>query len=331
MKKLILLIVNVIPVLMFADISDQKINQKNNPLIFIEGDILYWKIEESGLDFMTENAITIGENHGAGGDYIRARYDWDAGFRVSMTGRVGEDKWDIKGQYGYFSADGTREYNRAENHTIQATFPQQIANLQKATSQISLRCHFGDLLLQKLFYSSPRTKMNFINGMTMVWMKQRWAVVYNNNTTTQCQVKPKWNFKGGGIKLGLNVDWILGHGFNWSSKGTISELWGNYDNRMRVFTEGNGNVITQYEDSHLDEFRLATNIDFQMGPSWEKNFKNWGLKLLLSYETNIWFNVQQINRTQYSDSTSNISTPQSRPVMALLQMQGLTAFLRLNY
>ncbi len=208
------------------------------------------------------------------------------------------------------------------------TFPQfTTTDMEKAYSNIFLREHMFDVLLSRKFELSSRINLNFFNGLTGGWFKQNWTITYygQGQTGTITKIKPKWRFKGGGIKTGVSADWELGQGFNWSCLSAIAAIYGNYDNRMKLLHRyPSTGVDLVLEFIHYDDFRVVTNLQLQMGPSWEKQYKSWGMRMFAGYEINSWFNVHEILREEFHASTDSITNPQSRHVSSPIQMHGLT-------
>ena len=123
----------------------------------------------------------------------------------------------------------------------------------------------------------------------------------------------------------MDFDWILKYGFRWSGKSCIAAIYGNYDSWMQVYDLPTN---TFYENSHLDDFRVIPNLQFLLGPSWEKSFCSFNFKIYLNYEINVWLNLSQTNRSLYQGAASN---PQSRFTKNNLQMYGLTLNGYLNF
>jgi len=306
-------------------------SQDSAPIFSTQMDILYWKVEEGGLDFICDQAIDIPTNHGLGGDLKRAMYDWHPGFRVAAAFGLAYDKWCIEGDYFLFHPTREDSVLRHEGAKMQGTFPQFVADMYKATSTVDIRFHCANLFLTKEFRPANKISLKFLSGLAAAWIKHNWEVVYfgDGNDYEKCHIKPKWRFKGAGPAIGANFDWILGYGFNWTGKALIATIYGNYDNKIRSFTVTTSKVTQIVESSHLDDFRLATHIQLYLGPSWEKHFSTCNLKLFAGYETNVWFNINQINREEFHSATSE-NNPQTRHVHAITQLSGLTFYVRID-
>jgi hypothetical protein len=294
---------------------------------FVYGDFLYWKTQEDGLDFIYDDRINNGNNNGLSGDIKRATYAWQPGFKIGFKYQFNfYNEWVLDGQYGYITPNNTQEIFNPENKQMSSTF-QMPTNftMHKAHSRTKITNHFADLLLERYFKNISKIKLGFLSGLSAIWIKRDWVLKFYDYGNNIRVIKPSWHFKGVGLKTGLDFDWILKNGFFWSGKSCIAGIFGNFDSWMKTYDLPSN---TLYENSHLDDFRIVTNVQFLLGPSWQKDFNNFNLKLYANYETNIWFNLAQVNRSSYQTTASN---PQSRFTKNTLQMYGLTLFASINF
>lgn len=291
------------------------------------GEFLYWKTEEDGLDYLYDDRLPNDNNNGISGDIKRANYKWQSGFRIGMKYQFCfYDEWILDGQYGYIGPENSQTIINAENKQMSSTFqmPDNFV-MQKADTKASLSSNFANLMLQKNMNISPKIKLGFANGLSGIWVKRDWLLKFSDDTNNTRIVKPTWHFKGAGLKTGLDFDWILNHGFNWSGKSYIAAIYGNYDIWMSTYDLPTNTV---FENSHLDYFGIVTNFQFLLGPSWQKCFNNFIFKIYANFEINVWLNLSQTNRSLFQNASSN---PQSKFTKNNLQMYGLTLSAYLNF
>ncbi len=309
--------------------------EEEKPAFFIKGDFLYWRIEEGELDFVHNDSTGLTSATGGLGDLEHATYEWNPGFKAALEYRIKSDMWKFEGHYTFFNPSSTKTILRPAGKTITGTFPQFTVNpMEKATSHISFQGHFFDLLLSRVFTVTPKIHINFFNGLEGCWIKQNWGITYFGEApgNTNTKIKPKWRFKGVGIKSGLLADWLMGKGFNWTMQGAISEIFGNYDNRIktiRQYPTTGVNLTLQF--IHYDDFRLVTHFQFLMGPSWEGQYNWGGIRLFIGYELNNWLNIHEILREEFHASTDSVTNPLSRHIKSPFQTQGLTVNATLNW
>ncbi|NGX28402.1 MAG: hypothetical protein K940chlam1_00581 [Candidatus Anoxychlamydiales bacterium] len=324
MKKLAFYF-TLFPIFIFAYSNIESNVEKDQKRFSLYSDLLFWKTFEEGVDYVYDDRIALGSS-GLGGDIKRATYSWQLGFRVGFQYMFDFDRWQLDGQYGKINPDDSEEILNADNKQMSSTFalPSNFS-LQRATSSIKISADFANLLLKRRFEASERIKLDLASGLSFIWIKRDWEMRFFDDSSNSRTIIPSWHFKGGGIKTGVDFDWALKHGFNWSGKSFIAAIFGNYDTWMIAYDNHQNNKV---ENSHLDDFRIVTNLQFLLGPSWQRNFENTHFKIFLNYEMNVWFNLSQTNRSLYQGPTSN---PQSRITNNILQMHGLTLNAAVNF
>lgn len=310
----------------YGNISSNFVDEKQKK-VSLYSDLLFWKTFEDGLDYVYDNQIASSAPTGIGGDVKRATYSWQLGFRVGFKYQMDFDKWTIDGNYGRISPNDSQEILNADNKQMSSTFQLPSSfTLTKATSRVRISADFANLLLERLFQTSENINLSFLSGLSGVWIKRDWETRFFDTSSNMRVISPSWHFKGAGIKTGLDFDWTMKKGFSWKGKSTIATIFGNYDTWMRAYDNVDSNRV---ENAHLDDFRVVTNLQFQLGPAWQKDFSNAKLKLVANYEMNVWFNLSQPNRSLYQITAS--SNAQSRFTNNTLQMHGLTFYAMLNF
>jgi len=314
------------PIILFSysNISNIASEQKK---FYAYGDFLYWKTQEDGLDFIYDDRNTNANNNGLSGDIKRASFDWQSGFRIGLKYQFCDyNDWMLHGQYGYIEPESSQTLINPENKQIASTF--QMPNnftIQKAYTKIKISNHFANLLLQRNIANSQKFKLDFLSGLTALWIKRDWFLKFYNSDNYIRNINPTWHFKGVGLKTGLDFDWNIKNKFFWSGKTSIAPIFGNYDIWMKVYDLPTNTI---FENVHMDDFRIVTNIQFLLGPSFQSSFKNSIFKIYANYEINVWLNLSQTNRSLYQTSSSN---PQSRFTKNNLQMHGLTLYALINF
>ncbi|HEU64485.1 MAG: hypothetical protein KR126chlam4_01112 [Candidatus Anoxychlamydiales bacterium] len=301
--------------------------EENPKKVFLYSDLLYWKTFEDGLDYVYDEQISSSAPTGLGGDVKKATYSWQLGFRVGFKYQMDFDKWTLDGNYGKITPNDSQEILNAENKQMSATFQLPSGfTLTRATSNVRISADFANLLLERLFQTSENIKLSLLSGLSGIWIKRDWETRFFDNNSNMRVIIPSWHFKGVGVKTGLDFDWTMKKGFSWNGKSAIATIFGNYDTWMRAYDNVDSNRV---ENAHLDDFRVVTNLQFQLGPAWQKDFSSAKLKLVANYEMNVWFNLSQTNRSLYQIAAT--SNAQSRFTNNIVQMHGLTFYAMLNF
>lgn len=169
-------------------------------------------------------------------------------------------------------------------------------------------------------------------GVTGAWMKEEWRFKYIG--TSIATNKQKWKFHGGGMRIGFDLDWLIGLGFSLDSKFSIASILGSYHQKSYSYTNNTGpdetGIPDLVQDARLHDNRIATNLQFFLGPSYNRNFSSCGFKIFLGYELNTWFNLHEtIQPVNFSPrSIDNRYTNLKRGVLAF---HGLTSGLTLSF
>ena len=287
-------------------------------------EIYVWHVEENGLGFIYEEATPLVAGQGITGDLMVSKYDWHPGFRVCFGYDVSPDFWAIEGQYANYNPNDRRVVDREPGEILRGAFPHpEGVMIDQAKSYLSLTCHFGDLLLKKKFTPGKQLDLFLICGITGAWMCQNWQVhYYDENNIDRC-FKPKWHYKGGGIRLGTDMDWLLGKGFSLMLKGSFASMMGNYDNRTYAYdTNMMNGQRTVIANTHYDDFRIVSTWKLAFGPSWQWRFKDVFMKLFAGYELNTWYNLSEIHRQLFYEGAGTYALPYE--TTGVISTQGAT-------
>lgn len=308
---------------------DADLFKKETPAFSIHASFLYWRAQEGALDYalkMTKEA-PAGTSY-AQGKYKTATFDGDPGFRIAMSYFRAPRYWDIWGQYTRMTSRGTNEVTApsANGKYLVGTFPELISTpLSKATSSIHLNYNVADFLVDRHFVPNPHLRIRLIGGATAAWMNQNWAVRYFNDLEETTQIRNKWRFVGGGLRIGSMADWFWTDDIYLTSSFSVASLLGSYKNWA---SQSASNTELDPRNTRFDDVRTAFSLQFIFGPSWQKNFACCRTEIFAGYELNSWYNVQEIFRSSEGASSQAKQTWQNTGALAL---QGLTTRVTIDF
>ncbi len=299
----------------------------------LTGEFLYWKLSEEEVDFALTNARDDGSTE-AIGKLATAKFDWQPAFRVGMSVNFPSDYFEIIAKYTYFSPSGK------DSHTFEPTpilFTSDLLStfvehtdtrIRKAKSDIRFYLQEGDLLIGRRFQLSDNFLAKFEFGPCITYLEQKWKInffprIIENKEPVLNPVRENWRFFGGGLKIGSNFDFFLGKGFSMLAQASTSLNYGQYKNR---FTNKKGEITKS--DAKLTDHHIVNNLQLAFGPSWGKQFSNWGIIINASYELGIWYNLHKVMRS-LEDTFGN-----GRPSMHAsgpLSIQGFTGSATVNF
>jgi len=327
---------------LFGDCA--KIFQKRPDLdrgaFICEGEFLYWRTLEGNLDFVVNRQPIppAGTETSAIGRYESASYDWDPGFRVALGGRFPCRFWDLVADYTYFHNSGKDHIQSPSfflSQTIAGTFAQTTdAPMRLAKSDLDLNLHLVNLYLAKRFLIQDTILLRFLSGPTGLFIDQDWLVEYFpynvGDDAFIDKINNDWDFSGGGIRLGFDLEWYLGAGFGFLSRVTTAGFVGSYRYKRR-YKETNflTNQSETLSRADYDDTRAVAHVQINLGPNFGTKFCGAALKLFAGYEMQSFFNLAEINRSGFD--TGGTTPRISHISRGLVTLQGLTLKLEMSY
>jgi hypothetical protein len=286
---------------------------RNGLNLFVFGELLYWKANETGLPLAAVNRGSS-ENlaHSKG---VNLRGKWDLGFRVGIGYNIPHDGWDSSLAWlRYHSSGPTSRIHSEENHFVFPSFfpstdPIAIQGVcSRAKGQWSLLLDQLDLDLGREFFVSKWLTLRPQIGVRTNWIDQKPKVKYNDFLLlgfpkNSVRVKYRDQWWGIGLVGGLGTQWGLWE--DWSIFGNLAGaiLYGDHRIRMRV--KDRPPTTSQFFTSSLPKgvfARLKNNmrnvvpiLDLELGLRWDWMFANDRLHLgaECGWENHLYFSQNQ--------------------------------------
>jgi hypothetical protein len=300
-------------------------------------EVLAWAVSEGSLDYALKmRHASWGSLNYAQGRMETGTYDVDPGFRVALSYFRAPHYWEIKWQYTRLTSCGDNSVNApaAEGQYLTGTWPQILANpLTKATSHLHLNYNVFDWIVTRVFFPNPHLRMRVLGGAFAAWMDQDWKVRYYDDTNNSTTIRNRWHFVGGGLKAGSTVDWYWTGDLYMTGLASFGGLIGSYSNHSQQKTtyqpNPSDNPNIPLRDLSLNDTRGVFTTQVILGPSWQKNFTNSRVEAFVGFESNLWFNLQEIYRSTGSDSA--FDAKETWMNSGLLALYGLTARLTVDF
>lgn len=314
-----------------SSIDDSDLFKKDDRAVFVNGEFLYWTLEATDLQYAFDYNRPVANPPATSfglGEYKTAKYSWDPGFRVSLGWFNAPNYWQLYGQFTWMRIRGNDAIERNSSiEPIVATFHQDpLSNtITKASSRLKTTLDLGDLLISRVFVTNPHLRLRVLGGLTLGKIKQSWNIFYTAEDMEK--ISNRYRFFGGGFRVGLTFDWFWGKDYYITGKTSAASLIGKYKYDSNIATSNN-NVY--YQDSRAKEYRGVYNIQFLLGPSYQRSFCNNRLEIFAGYELNSWFNVHQVTQ---NSSVSSITTNAVVPTVnrGTMMFQGLTTRLTVDF
>lgn len=313
---------------------------KSKAAFIINGEFLYWTVSEGALDYalrMKRAAWGPSDSY-AQGDYERAEYDWEPGYRFSFGYYRAPNFWEVLGQWTYIHFDGTDRAKRPpaeQNRYITGTFPQVFPNpVDHSTSHIHLHYKMADLIASRVFlpFDNPHLRIRMNGGLTGVWFSQGWKVGYFDADLNNTMIDNKWRYWGFGFKAGMGFDWFWGQHFYATGKVSTGLVVGHYHNHAKqetsaILQQGDDPSVP-IRDARYKDYRMAFMMNFLLGPSYQKTIDWFRFEIFAGYEMTMWTNLQEVYR---STSGPADQAKETWINTGLIAMHGLTVRGTLNF
>jgi hypothetical protein len=316
-------------------LEEEDLFNKDCSAVFINGEFLYWTVSEGALDYALVTKSSSGESalSSARGDFKKAKFDWDPGFRVALGYYHREKLMNVWGEYTRLRVKNSNSATKPDDPDLylNGTFYQVLNVLESARSHIRMNYDLVDFLVARVFIPNPHLRLRLLGGLTSAILKQRWNVKYYDEESFMTETKNKWKFFGGGVKIGLGIDWFWTHDFYLTGKSTFALLIGKYKNyaiQRTTLDPSDFDINVPFRDSKYDHYRPTFTAQFIIGPSWQKTFSCSRIEIFAGYEFNGWFNLHEIYRSEVGGLASAKETYINRELLAL---HGLTVRMTVDF
>jgi len=255
---------------------------------FISAGLIYWRAFEDGLDTCVSNhtsntvlddGTVVSKTYGKGRD---PNFEWNPGFRIGAGYKFACSNWDIAAFWTHFNSNSHGSKNKGNHARWKLDF--DVVDVLGAY----------DFNLGSCFVLRP---FGGVRGARIDQKVHRGSLSSTTTFLTTDEVIPssknKEDFWGVGPIAGLAGDWNVGCGFSLYANGSVSWLYGKFDNKL---FEGDRSIDTLdicIERKHLDA--IITAVDTEVGIRWATCLcKNMQFVLQFGLEHHQYYNFNRI-------------------------------------
>ena len=309
--------------------GDPDLFRRDVEVFSIHGGFLFWRVQEGSLDYALKMDHPAQFPGYAQGKFHTATFDGEPGFRIAASYFRAPKYWEVWGQYTRIVANGTNHVGQpgVASEYLTGTWPQVITTpLAEARSHIHMNYNVADLLVDRFFNPNPHLRLRLQGGAVVAVISQTWKVTYTDAVNNSTNIHSRWNFVGGGFRIGTMIDWFWGYDIYVTALGSVGTLLGSYHNTTRQTAT---TVAQPVRNAHFSDVRPTVTAQALFGPSWQKNFKAARVEIFAGYELNTWFNLQEV----YRSSKLGVSTDAAQTWIntSLIALQGLTTRVTLDF
>lgn len=316
---------------------DADLYRRDESVFSFHGEFLFWRVQESALDYALkmERPAWGTSPAWAQGEYKTATFNGEPGFRFMASYFRAPKYWEIWGSYTRLTASGKNSVGKPapDQVFITGTWPQvSLATLAGARSWIHLNYNTGELLVDRFFNPNPHLRLRLLGGGLVAWMDQFWKIRYNDSAGGLTTISSRWNYVGGGFRVGVMTDWFWGYDIYVTALATTGIVIGTYENKTKqttnIATTAQDDANIPIRDVKYSDVRPAFTVQAQFGPSWQKSFTSTRWEVFAGYELNMWLNLQEVYR---STSSPAAQAKETWINTSALTLQGLTTRLTVDF
>ncbi len=210
----------------------------------------YWKAEQEGLEYAieTQTINTDEERHNLiAADFKNPKFQWDFGFKLGLGYNTTCDGWDIGVIWTRYtgSASSHNKAQRSDNQTLlpiwtddkrTALDPGESYYAREIETHWKLHLNLIDIALGRKYWNSHRVALRPHIGFRISYLDQDFEIehlggIQSVQTPTEKlnnEVKIDNDFKGIGIRTGLDGQWKVGCGFGIYGNFALSLINGHF-------------------------------------------------------------------------------------------------------
>ncbi|MBI2823591.1 MAG: hypothetical protein HYX69_02740 [Planctomycetia bacterium] len=236
--------------------------------------------------------------------------NYSSGFRAGFNKSLGCYS-SVRATYTHYENSEANAISTDAPNVIRSlvSHPSTLSSAQdflSAAATSSINFQFADVDYRGLFSYGPRHALNYVAGIRYAHLNQDFGALFSNNGTET--VTSAVNFDGGGIRVGLEGDFVCRHGLMLYGRSAASFVAGQF--RANYVQGQSFDPIVVNTSWHSG--RLVSILDLELGVGWTS--PNQRVRFRAGYLVMGWFNavktvdfisaVQQNNFTQLSNPFS---------------------------
>ena len=271
--------------------------------LFVFGEYLYWTANESGLYF-----AQTGSGHATGafppdgsinfnGSIKRIHPDWESGVRLGAGLNFPKEGYDVSFYWTWFATEGNASASSSSGSIIPlwaepgfATF----ADAFSAKGTWNMDLNVLDMEWGRSSWFGGHLSLRPFFGLRGAWIDQalKNQFVYDTAPIVTSQLHSSSNYRGAGLRAGLDTRFALPCGFAVYGLGSGSMLYGKTNAGLHI--DESGSTLAATKD---DFWNVVSSLQLGLGLGWDTHFAKDRLhiELHVGWEQNIWFNINQMN------------------------------------
>lgn len=295
----------------------------------------YWKPHMDGLEYAVRNSVrdtlnlsdgTRETNNLVKAEYESPHFDWDFGFKVGLAFNTTCDGWDLGATWTRFHGSGSSHVEAEEDDNQSLIFLWSAFlsvdtrdTAEDITTSWNPDIDLIDISLGRQAWHSPRFSLRPFIGLRIGLIDQNYAIMHKGGAfdfqngvgvsgpAISNEVDMDLDFKGVGVRGGLDASWFWGCGFSLFGEVSPSIVYGRFDlnhnerNRLTAAPFSKQPIL-----SAKDSFRASrAMLDLALGIKWFGLFCDckYGIGASLAWEQHSFFHFNQFWRVKRNAPT----------------------------
>jgi len=300
----------------------------------------YWNAHQDGMEYAVENHVAQNDdnsdtselNNLINAEYQTPDFEWDFGFKAGIGYNSACDGWDFGILWTWYQgkANDQVEADADDNRVLialESAYAPPQGGITYATdieTHWKLKLNMIDIELGREFWNSRVVALRPFVGLRIAYIDQSWTVQHkggswslrgptNGANNYNNEVSYENDYKGVGIRAGLDSTWNFGCGWGLYGNFAASILYGRFS---IDHDESNRNAASPHEKVKIldttESFRASRAIlDLGLGVQWSTLFCacSYGLTVQLGWEQHLFFDQNQMwNVVRIGDDASDTPT-----------------------
>ncbi len=260
-------------------------------------DYLYWTARENGLEFAYDG-VSTGPLDASAGHIYHPQATWTSGYRVGLAAYTAYDGWDLQALYTWYKL--STQGNVQSSGDLKPTWKiSTIASLSHASNNWSLNFNTLDILLRRKFYLSPQFVVQPAVGLKFALQKQVYMVTYDTQgSSVSGTMHITQKNEAAGLSAGIATNWYITNPVSLCGRLAASTLWFKA-NPHRIDTYESSSSFYKALNTQETISYAAPVLETFLGLSFESSLYKKKIQAIfqLGYEFQIWFDINQFQRT----------------------------------
>lgn len=291
--------------------------------LFITGEYLYWTAREDGLNYVQAGYLDPAPNFPPSessvvfnGKLKKAHPEWDNGMRVGAGLNFPKAGYDFGVYWTWFSTDAHASAHSSSEKTLLALWAEPdfdpFESVLNAHAHFNLDLNVVDVEWGRSSWFGGHLSLRPFFGLRGVWIDQDFKIGYSFPSGIFEHIHADADFRGGGMRAGLDTRFTFPWGFSIYGLASGSLLYGQTNADLHI--KEDDTLIAYTKDKPVG---AISSLQMALGLGWDTHFAKDRLhiELHVGWESNIWFGINQMNhylfelgQGAYFNERGNLST-----------------------